>query len=280
MCRDMRPRDFSALVCDIPALKNPVPQDTPGVEILSGSGAFLLLAERRNAAMDAGHATYGMMACETRGWQEVEDNMEKMPREFRMKEVLRVYILALRSGGSCTANAIGRKAEQWNNLCCDFGGAFNVNLHVGGNGRVPADAKEEKVTLVAVLEGTPSDRGKAGILTDSYVKMLNDTKAAGAGARAYGIWDDYMRYDRVLQHIVEGHEPSKLEVELMERWECAKATKQPYVKSEAQVSAFIFHFDIFVCENGFCAGQEGGSSKGSSTSKERGGSSKGSVSVM
>ena len=61
MCRDMRPRDFSALVCDMPALKSPVPQDTPGVEILSSSGAFLLLNERRNAAMDAGHATYGNM---------------------------------------------------------------------------------------------------------------------------------------------------------------------------------------------------------------------------
>ena len=104
----MRPQDFSALVCDMPALKNPVPRNTPGVEILSGSGAFLLLAERRNAAMDAGHATYGMMACEARGWQEVEDNMEKMRREKRMGEVLRVHILALRSGGSCTANRTGR----------------------------------------------------------------------------------------------------------------------------------------------------------------------------
>ena len=214
--------------------------------------------------MDAGHATYGMMACEARGWQEVEDNMEKMRREKRMGEVLRVHILALRSGGSCTANRTGRKAEQWNNLCCRFGTEFNVNLHVGGNGAVPKNTKSESVTLIAVIEGTRAARGKAGIQTDAYTKMLNDTKAAGAGAQAYGIWDDYMRYDRVLQHIAEGHEPSKLEEELMERWECAKATKQPYVKSEVQVSAFIFHFDIFVCENGFCAGQEGGSSKESS----------------
>ena len=56
----------------------------------------MLLNERRNAAMDAGHATYGMMACETRGWQEVEDNMKKMPREKRMKEVILIVFLCWR----------------------------------------------------------------------------------------------------------------------------------------------------------------------------------------
>ena len=79
--------------------------------------------------------------------------------------------------------------------------------------------------------------------------------------------DDYTRYDRVLQHIAEGHEPSKLEEELMERWECVVNTRKPHVKTEAQVSTFIFHFTIFVCENGmngFCVGQEGGSNKESS----------------
>ena len=87
----MRPRDFGPLVTAMPELVNPVPRDTPAlVEILSGSGAFLLLNEMRNAAMADGHATgtYGMMASENRGWQEVVDNMAKMPREKRLKESL------------------------------------------------------------------------------------------------------------------------------------------------------------------------------------------------
>ena len=36
LCSDVRPCDFSPLVCDMPILKNPVPRDMPGVEILSG----------------------------------------------------------------------------------------------------------------------------------------------------------------------------------------------------------------------------------------------------
>ena len=62
--------------------------------------------------------------------------MGKMNREERMGGVLGVVILALR-GGASTADATGRKAEQWDNLCCQFGGALGVNLHVGGNGGAP-----------------------------------------------------------------------------------------------------------------------------------------------
>ena len=69
------------LVTAMPELINPVPRDMPGVEILSGSGAYLLLNEMRNAAMAAGHATYGMMAGENRGWQEVVDNMRRCPTQ-------------------------------------------------------------------------------------------------------------------------------------------------------------------------------------------------------
>ena len=47
-----------------------------------------------------------------RGWQEVVDNMGKMTREYRMKKVLGVVILALRAGGASTANATGRSGRQ------------------------------------------------------------------------------------------------------------------------------------------------------------------------
>ena len=63
----------------------------------------------------------------------------------------------------------------------------------------------------------------------------------GGDAQAYGIWDDYMRYDRVLQHIAEGHEPSKLEEELVERWECVVKPRKKSEKSEQMVFS-IFHF--------------------------------------
>ena len=46
LCSDVRPRDFSPLVCDMPILKNPVPRDMPGVRILSGPDAYRLLRER------------------------------------------------------------------------------------------------------------------------------------------------------------------------------------------------------------------------------------------
>ena len=97
--------------------------------------------------------------------------------------------MALRNGGSCTANWTVREAEQWNNLCCRFGTEFNVNLHVGGDGGVPTNAKSESVTLIAVIEETPAARGKAGIQTDAYTKMRNDTEAAGGDTQAYGIWE-------------------------------------------------------------------------------------------
>ena len=51
LCSDVHPHDFSPLVCDMPILKNPVPRDMPGVEILSGPDAYRLLNEKRNAAM-------------------------------------------------------------------------------------------------------------------------------------------------------------------------------------------------------------------------------------
>ena len=80
-------------------------------------------------------------------------------------------ILALRAGGDSTANATGRKAEQWNNLECDFGGALNVNLHVGGNGGTPVEVLNEEVTLIAFIKGAPTDKGKAGIMTDGYLTL-------------------------------------------------------------------------------------------------------------
>ena len=87
-----------------------------------------------------------------------------------MTEVLGCVIVVLRGGG-ITPNLVGRKAEQWNNICCDFGGPFNVNLHVGGNGRVPKAVETESVTLVGFVKGTATKRGKAGIMTDGFVKM-------------------------------------------------------------------------------------------------------------
>ena len=65
---------------------------------------------------------------------------------------------------------VGRKAEQWNNLCCDFGGALNVNLHVGGDGGTPTEVLTKKVILVELLKVTPTDKGKQGIVTDGYRK--------------------------------------------------------------------------------------------------------------
>ena len=61
-----------------------------------------------------------MMACECCGFKGVEDSYDKMIREKRMKEVLGYVIVALGDGAN-TANATGRKAEQWNNMCCHFG---------------------------------------------------------------------------------------------------------------------------------------------------------------
>ena len=57
------------------------------------------------------------------------DNMKKMIRERRMTEVLGCVIVL--RGGDITPNLLGRKAAQWSNLCCDFGGPFNVIMHVG-----------------------------------------------------------------------------------------------------------------------------------------------------
>ena len=107
ICSDMRPGHFGQLVTAMPELINPTPRDTPSlVEILSGSGAFLLLNEMRNAAMADGLATYGMMASEGRGWQGSSGRQHgKVIREGRMKEVLGVVILALRAGDDSTANA-------------------------------------------------------------------------------------------------------------------------------------------------------------------------------
>ena len=106
--------------------------------------------------------------------------MAKVIREKGVEQVLGVVILAL-SGGASTANATGRKAEQWNNLCCDYGGALGVNLHVGGDGHAPTEVLTEKVTLLAFLKGTPTDRGKQGIMTDCYRKALKKLKAVGVG---------------------------------------------------------------------------------------------------
>ena len=183
ICSDMHPGHFGQLVTAMPELINPVPRDTPSlVEMLSGSGASLLLNEMRNAAMADGLATYGMMASEGRGWQGSSGRQHgKVIREGRMKEVLGVVILALRAGDDSTANATGRKAEQWNNLECDYGGALNANLHVGGDGHAPTNAKSEKVTLIAFIKGTPTYMGKAGIMTDGYRKALKKLKAVGSG---------------------------------------------------------------------------------------------------
>ena len=57
-------------------------------------------------------------------------------------------------------------------------------------------------------------------MTDTHRKALNQIKAAGKDAQDTGSWDDYIRYDRLLHHIAEGHEPSKQEEELMQRCEC------------------------------------------------------------
>ena len=49
LCSDVRPGDFGSLVCDMPDLKNPVPQNMLElVEILSGAEAFIELCEMRD----------------------------------------------------------------------------------------------------------------------------------------------------------------------------------------------------------------------------------------
>ena len=141
-----------------------------------------------------GHATYGMMASEGRGWQEVVDNMFMMPREKRMKKVLGVVILALRAADDSTANATDRKAEQWNNLECDYGGELNVNLHVGGDGGASKDVLNEEVTLIAFTEGLPTKRGKRGIMTDAHWHRKAVKAKKGKAVGDTGVWDDYIRY--------------------------------------------------------------------------------------
>ena len=85
LCSDVRPRDFGPLVTDMPIPKHPVPRDTPGVEILSGPDAFMLLNERRDAAMDAGHACYiwhdGMRGPRVAGGRGQCGEFEDAPRE-------------------------------------------------------------------------------------------------------------------------------------------------------------------------------------------------------
>ena len=229
---NMRPVDFGPLVCVFPVLKNPVPRDHPEVEILSGLDAFDKLNEKRNAAMDADCATYAMMACESRGWQEFLDNMEKMIREFRMLEVLGCVVLALR-GGVLTANRLGRKAEQWHNLCCRFNKSdFNVNLHVGGNGGTPVTAATEKFTLIGFIKGTPGIRGKTGIVTDANRRALDLIAEDTTG---FAIWDHFMRYRNLLLAIAEGYEPNNMEVNAMQRWERVAQQRKPSVKSRKQV---------------------------------------------
>ena len=44
------------------------------------------------------------------------------------------------------------------------------------------------------------------------------------------VWDDFIRYDSLLQRIAQGHQPSKQEEELMQRWACVVTNRKPHEK--------------------------------------------------
>ena len=103
--------------------------------------------------------------------------------------------------------------------------------------------KTESVTLVGFLKGTATQRGEAGIVADSAKKMQRLKDNAKDSTEGQAIWDDYIRYGPLLDRIAQGHEPNKLEEELMMRSEYEIQKVKPYEehdeKTETQVSTFI-----------------------------------------
>ena len=55
---------------------------------------------------------------------------------------------------------------------------YNVNIHVGANGRVPGKAPPNKLAIVAFLSGTPTRVGKAGIVTKYQKKKAEKADPA------------------------------------------------------------------------------------------------------
>jgi hypothetical protein len=138
---------------------------------ITGPFALTRLVVKRKGHHRRGVMTYGMMASEQRGWPEYADNQEKMLEEFRFEKNLDYEWACFRSPRPATTdNFWGRRCEQWVNILPDMDDPHNVNLHVGANGRVPGKAPPNRLSIVGFLTGTPTTKGKAGIVTKSARK--------------------------------------------------------------------------------------------------------------
>ena len=176
MCADSRPVDFdrsSLSLAEIPSGLLATFDKAP----LVGPQAFSQLVRCRQQRMAMGEPTYGLMASEVRGRSEFSDDEKKMLEEFRFLQNLGYEWLCLRSPRSGVRhNFWGRRGEQWLDLLSGMDSEENVNLVVGGNGRVPGAAKANSLVIIGFLWGTPTEAGKSGIVTK--YKQKKAAKAA------------------------------------------------------------------------------------------------------